>query len=233
MHEHHRSRMKDKFFNFGEELFCDHEIIEMLLFFSLSRVNTNQYAHELLDRFGSLEGLFSASISDIVSIKGIGYNSAVLIKLVGAIVRRILAKPTPKKPKMRNLSVTSDYIVNLFGLGNEERLYMISLDNSLSVIESTCIIDGAVNYSSATVAEIIKRAVKQNASSVILAHNHPKGIAVPSSMDLESTHRINEGLRYTNISLIEHFVVSGDRCNPMLHSYDSGAKPLAATLSDE
>lgn len=110
---------------------------------------------------------------------------------------------------------------------------MISLDNSLSVIESNCIIEGAVNYSSATVAEIIKKAVKQNASSVILAHNHPKGIAVPSSTDIESTHRINEGLRYANINLIEHFVVSGERCNPMLHAYDSGAKPLDTALSDE
>ena len=226
MHENHRSRMKHKLLSFGEGVFCDHELLEMLLFFSLPRVNTNQYAHELIDRFGSLDGVFEASISDIVDIKGIGFNSAVLIKLVAGLMKRRSAKTISKRQRMSSLSVTSEYIVNLFSSGNEESLYMVTLDNSLGVIDAACIISGTVNYSSATVAEIIKRAVKTNAASVILAHNHPKGLAIPSTIDIEATHRINDGLRYAGISLIDHFVVNGKRCNSIIHASEDYDKQV-------
>ena len=227
MHQNHRSRMKHKLLSFGDGVFCDHELLEILLFFSLPRVNTNLYAHELIDRFGSLDAVFNASIEELVEVKGVGFNSAALIKLVSGIMKRASATPALKKPKMNSLSLTSDYIASLFAGSSEERLYMVALDNSLKVIAAPCITSGTVNFSSATIAEIIRRAVKLNAASVILAHNHPKGIAIPSSMDIEATHKINEGLRYTSIRLIDHFVVSGNRCTPILRALsEEGAYAL-------
>ena len=87
LHKGHRKRMKDK--ADGCSALYDHEILELLLFTAQPRVNTNPAAHALLDRFGTLKGVFSASTEELKTVKGIGDSSANLIRVVGEISRRM------------------------------------------------------------------------------------------------------------------------------------------------
>ena len=217
MHDGHRARCKDRLIKAGADVFFDHELLEILLFFAIPRVNTNDIAHKLIDRFGSLDNVLSADHRELMSVDGIGYNSAVLIKLVDAIRKRSDKKVVRKKPKMNKRSVTTEYIVELFRHEKTEKLYLIALDNSSRVIECFCVAKGESSFTDVAVAKILRASVHLNAASVIVAHNHPNGIAVPSTRDIEMTQKIYSGLRALEVKLIDHFIVSGDRCNPMMH----------------
>ena len=216
MHKEHRKRMKDRFLTFGPDVFFDHELLEMILFFSIPRINTNPQAHALLKRFGTLRGVFEASARELTSVEGIGINSAVLIKLIGAIKKRDLDNENYNRVKLNKFSVTREYVTELFAGFQEERLYIILLDNTSKLIDVKCMASGTVSYSSINSQEMLRFAILKNASSVLLAHNHPNGIAIPSSKDISATLALKSAFDTVGIRFIDHFVVSGDRCNGII-----------------
>lgn len=220
MHEEHRKRQKDKFEQHGAEVFHDHELLEMLLYFSISRKNTNDIAHTLLSRFGSLNGVLSADISELCSTDGIGKHSALLLKLTGALCVRVATLDRDSRMVLNSTSAAKEFAIDLFKGESQEKLYLISLNNSFRLLDCQCISEGEVNYAAATVSVLTRPAVKNNASAVIIAHNHPDGIAIPSSYDIDATVRIKEAFSALDIKFIDHFIVSGNRCNAVLHDTD-------------
>ena len=217
MHEKHRQRMKNKFIEHGEKTFFPHELLEILLFFSIPRVNTNDKAHALIDRFGSINGVLSADVKELTSVNGVGTNSAILIKTCDALCR--LAKQEKQEPKIKlnTYLLVKNYLIKLFSSITDERLYIIMLDNSMRVIDTKCVMKGTVSASTMNTSDIVRMAVKTNAASVILAHNHPKGIAVPSASDIEATYNVNKILRLVDVELIDHFVLTNNRCTSIIH----------------
>ena len=220
MHSGHRERMKEKFINFGDKIFSNHEILELLLFFSIPRKNTNDIAHDLLRRFGSFQGVFDADISSLCSVEGVGTSSAILIKLVGSCLRRCRENQPDTRMRLNSVSAVSKFLADLYENESEERIYLIALNNSFRLLGFSNIYTGKVNYSSTTTDKIVRTAHSYNASFVILAHNHPDGIAIPSQEDIDATHRISEAFRHLDVTFIDHFVVSGNRCNPILELSD-------------
>ena len=183
----------------------------------MPRINTNEIAHRLIERFGNLAGVFDADYKELISVEGVGANSAVLIKLIDAIRKRLVKKDLRKKTKMNRRTVTSEYITELFRHEKEEKLYLIALDNSSNVIDVICMATGEASFTDTTLSKLLRASVHLNATSVILAHNHPDGIAIPSTRDIEMNQKIFLGLRALQVKLIDHFIVSGERCNPMMH----------------
>ncbi len=217
MHSEHRKRVKNKIFSYGGDALCKHEKLEALLFYSIPRVNTNEQAHRLIDGFGSLGGVFEADIGALTRVEGIGENSAILIKLVHSIMDDISKENSKSIAKKNKGSVSSDYLISLFEGVSEERLYYIALDNSMKILEVKCIEKGKVNFSNAVIDEIVRTTVYCGAANVMLAHNHPHGIAIPSSSDIQATQSINNALRFIQVNLVEHFIVSADRCTTVMH----------------
>ena len=219
VHAGHRERMKDRYLESGADGFATHELLEMLLYYGIPQKDTNAMAHEMIERFGSLEGVLSASANELMSIPGIKKHATVLISLVAEIKRRCDIENTSNRRILDTQTKIEAYIKPLFSMLGVEKFYALFLDNSLRLIKCVCISEGTVNSSNANVRKIVEEAIFYNATNVILAHNHPNGIAVPSGEDKATTKNISEVLRCINVNVLEHFIVANDRCSPILHIF--------------
>ena len=212
MHENHRERMRQRYMQCGSfDSFSTPEILEMILYSSVPRGDTNETAHRLLEQFGSLRGLLEASTDELQTVQGVGPQSAILLKAVIELTRRYAMEQSLPCRVFDTVSKIADYFCRLYiGIGNE-RLYMMLLDNRMSLIDCSLISEGTVNAASAPIRLMVERAYFKRASAVVLAHNHPGGVAIPSSSDVEITERFNDAFQNLGITLVEHVIVADDR----------------------
>ena len=217
LHKGHRSRMRTKYLMSGADSMPTHELVEMLLYYCIPQKDTNELAHQLLDRFGSLEGLLSASTDEMSSVSGIKESASVLISLVNELNRRReIEKAAPPKV-FDDEAVIGEYLVALFHNVSVERFYVILLDNSMRHIETVCISEGSVNANEFNVRRIVEQAFFRHASNVIIAHNHPGGRVIPSMSDVDATRDLNAALSLMGINLVEHFLVADEKYTTLLH----------------
>lgn len=210
VHDGHRKRLKQRFLSEGLDSFEDHNILELLLFYALPRSDTNEIAHRLLEQFKSLSGVFDAPLEELCKIKGISEHSATLIKL---IPRLTSAYHTDKSKDIKIISSTNAagkfFVPRFYGKQNEE-VHVMLLDDKKKVIKCEKVFEGTVNSTPITVKKVVAMAVNSNATGVILAHNHPGGIALPSKSDLRATEKIYRALELINIQLCDHIIVADD-----------------------
>ncbi len=221
MHEGHRSRMREKFLKNGGESFLPHEILEMLLFFAIPRSNTNPIAHELIQKFGSLSGVGAADYEALKSVDGIGDNAALLIKVIEAYKIACLQDPQRNTVRFDKIAVAREFGMAMLGGYSEERFGALLLDNQLRKIDFVMLKIGTVNHVPFDLAELYRHCLGKSASAVILYHNHPNGIAVPSRDDVNLTYQIESKLADINVCLLEHFVVTLNSCTAILYAQGS------------
>ena len=224
MHSGHRERMREKFLKCGSEALEDHELLEMLLFYSIPRKNTNELAHTLISRFGGLRGVFDASVQMLTGVEGVGTVTAVHIKLIGALLFRYNLSGGKVKRKLDSYSAVTAFVRELFVGESEERVYAVMLNNSLGLIGYTALGAGGISLSVAHSRELLEDCILSGAAYVILAHNHPDGVALPSGIDIEATQTFHNALRYAGIDLIDHFVVANGRCTPIMRGGEISAE---------
>ena len=218
LHEGHRLRLKTRFVESGLDSFQPHNILELLLFYSIPRKDTNDIAHELIEKFGSLSGVFDANIEDLTKVNYITENSATLIKLIPAISRAYLMDKSSHTKQFNNVELVKEYLISLFHGEKNECVYALFLSNSLDLIGHQKIHEGSVNSSLIDVRKVMEYIFKANASMIIIAHNHPKGTVFPSMEDIETTGRLLSLFQPFNISVIEHFVVNEFDCYPIIYN---------------
>lgn len=217
VHAGHRDRMRDRYLEGGAVSFASHELLEMLLFYGIPQKDTNALAHAMIDHFGSLEGVISATPEELMSIQGIKKHAAVLISLVTEITRRCEMEKLSTRMLLDTDTKVEQYVKPLLVNLSIEKLYALLLDNSLRLIRCVCISEGTVNANNPNIRDIAATAFRHNASGVILAHNHPSGLAIPSKEDLAMTRDIEVALRLLQINLVEHFIVADGKCVPIKH----------------
>ena len=218
MHEEHRKRMRERFLQSGFDGFSDHEILECLLYYSIPRGDTNELAHRLMERFGSVRNVLEASPEELTEADGIGEHSAFLFKLTCETLRRYAKDTLLEAPTYKTLSSVSEYLCRKFVGCGTERVYLMLLNNRLSLIDCCLISEGTVNNSIVPIRKITEKTMFRKASVVVLAHNHPNGVAYPSQSDLEVTSEIANMMRVVGVSLLEHLIIADDRVYPILHS---------------
>ncbi len=209
-HDGHRARMKKRFLRHGLANFEDHAVLELLLFYAIPRSDTNPLAHRLIKTFGSLQAVFDASPEALMKVEGVGENAALLIHLVPAAATRYrIAKDSPGTI-LRTPAEAGQFILPWFFDSREETAYIICLDPKQRVIDCQKLGDGGLTTVELNVRRIAEIALMKNAASVILAHNHPNGLAIPSMEDREATLRVHGALQPLQIALIDHIVVAGE-----------------------
>ena len=211
MHEEHRQRVKKRFIEEGLDSFEPHQILELILFYSIPRKDTNEIAHELIDRFGSLSKVFEADITELCKIKGIGENSAVLLSIIPSLARIYSKDKLGDKPELDTSSKAGRYAINLFMGMQYECFYLIALDAQKRVIYAAKVHEGTIHEAPVYPRILVETALRHHANSVLLAHNHPGGSLKPSSADLEATKRIVNALNAIDISVVDHIIVAGDK----------------------
>ncbi len=222
-HEKHRNRMREEFLaNEFTEATPPHKILEMLLFYSIPRKDTNEIAHTLLNRFGSLSAVLEASTSDLMSVKGIGENSAVLIKMLLPIFRIYESQKTIKGKSFYSLDDLCDFVMKKYFGFKKEVIAVTTLNSRGEIIAFDRLNSGDAEAVGVSIRSIIAKVIERNAVSVVLSHNHPYGSALPSPDDVETTKRVASVLNDMNIRFIDHIIVSNsdNDCISMVQSAD-------------
>lgn len=218
-HVNHRSRLKNRFLAEGLTNFDDHLILELLLFYSIARRDTNGIAHDLLKNFKSLAGVFDADIHELEACDGIGENSAVLIKMIPQLARAYMMSKCTSCQNFNAIDKIGEYLVNYYIGCIYEKVLLIMLNNNMEMISCEPISEGSVNSANFPVRIVVDKCVKRNAACFIIAHNHPGGSTMPSDEDLELTKMLLDIFEKLNIPLIEHIIVAGGRYNTILRSF--------------
>lgn len=206
MHKDHRKHTKDRFLSEGLDSFEPHNVLELLLFYSIPQKDTNETAHMLINRFGSLSAVFDAPYDDLLTVPGISEHSATLIKLIPAISRRYAMEKNSKVTKLSSIEDIGKYLVARYLGVTEETVLLLLLDNKFGLIDCVKVHEGSVNSSAITMRKLIETA----ASMVVLAHNHPSGVALPSSDDLFTTQQVKRAFDLVEIGMLAHIIVAGD-----------------------
>lgn len=209
VHDGHRQRMKSRFREAGASRFDDHNLLELLLYYALPRCDTNVLAHNLINRFGSYSAVLEASIDELMTVDGIGENAAVLIKLVPEMSKRYLQKTTADEKIIDSTSKAGKYFVAEFTYETVEVAYAMFLDSKNKIISCREISRGVVNGTDISIRAIAEQALSCKATSVIIAHNHPDGVPLPSAEDELTTRKIKLALSTVGIRLADHIIVGG------------------------
>ena len=223
-HGGHRSRLKQRFLEHGLDNFNDLNALELLLFYSIPRQDTNEIAHRLLDRFGSFAAVMEATMEELLEIPGIGENTATLLKLIPQIDRRYLMSKTEERPQIRSSAQAGKILIPRYRFAREEIVYLLCLDSRNMLISCEELGRGTLGEANVSVRSVVERALKRNAAAVILAHNHVDGFAIPSRADQYATRQIHDALKLVGIMLADHIVVAGD---DFVSFADSGLMELA------
>lgn len=221
----HRERMKNKYFDSGDSAFYDYQLLEMLLFFSIPRRDTKPIAKELLEVFGSMDDLLNASIERITSVKGVGSETARLIKLAGDVYKRSLDS-REKQTAISGIKEAGICFKKLLENEPTEKFAVILLNNGGRIQYSGILGECSMENADVPIMKLVELISSRRASSVVIAHNHPNGLAEPSAADISKTLMLIDFVDKLNTVLADHVIIGSNgiysmRCDPERNHYFS------------
>ena len=207
-HDGHRLRLKKRFLEEGLDHFNEHQVLELLLFYCIPRQDTNPIAHALLDHFGSLNQVLSASPLELQKIAGMGESSATFLSLLDAFCRYSNTQRPNKDTILNSLAQCVDFLTPYFDNLRNETVYLLCLDAKCKLLSCKKVGEGSVNSAAIPIRKIVEMALNVNATTAVLAHNHPSGLAIPSPEDQLTTRQLAAALSAVDITLADHVVVA-------------------------
>ncbi len=211
VHKEHRLRMRKKFRKNGFEGFMEHEILEMLLYYSIPRKDTNPLAHRILDKYKTLANVFDASPEELMKEKDIGEVTATLLSMIPKLSKVYETSKWDREDILNDTETLGEYAISLFKDKINEEFALICLDANRCVHWSGIIIKGTIDRTEAYPRVVVSEALKYKATKVVFAHNHPNGTLAPSVADKESTEVLTKVLKGIGIEVLDHIIVSGNR----------------------
>lgn len=222
VHDGHRQKMRRRFLTGGLDSFAPHEALELLLYYAIPRRDTNVLAHALLERYGSLSAVFNAPVEDLMRLEGIGESAAILLHLVPQLSRRAGLEDAVRSTAISSSAQAGKFLLPLFEGKKREAVYQLCLDRKGKLLACKFLGEGGAACAVVDVRQVAENAILTAASAVILAHNHPSGVALPSAEDYAMTDRMKQALATVGVVLSDHIIVAdGD----FVSMADSGYLP--------
>ncbi|HGE6067017.1 TPA: DNA repair protein RadC [Vibrio cholerae] len=201
------SMPREKLLQRGPQSLSDAELLAIFLRTGTHGMNVLALADLLLRDFGSLRALFCASKEQFCRHKGLGEAKFVQLQAVLEMTQRYLAETLKRGDALTSPQQTKLYLLSVLRDRQREAFYILFLDNQHRVIRDEILFEGTIDAASVYPREVVKRALHHNAAAVILAHNHPSGVAEPSQADRRITDRLRDALGLVEIRVLDHFVV--------------------------
>ena len=208
LHEGHRERKKDQFVRCGPDSFADHELLELLLFYAVPQRDTNPIAHELIERFGSLQAVLTAPVEELTEVSYVKKNAAVLLRLVPALYQRILISDDRKGMIFNSPECIGEFFQKIFAAYSTEVMYQLCLDAKGKKKGLFKVSEGDVSSVGLSTRDIVQNTLRCQAVMVVLAHNHPSGLALPSHDDRIATQIVRDARRSVDVRLADHIIVA-------------------------
>jgi DNA repair protein RadC len=209
--EGHRRRLREKFLRAGLNAFLDYEIIELLLTLGTPRKDCKEQAKKALREFRSLRGVLEADVHELRKIKGIGSHNVFGIRLVQEVSRRFLKDKMMIRPYCRSSREVFDYLYHSLRDLKKENFKVLFLDPKNQIIEEKTLFEGTVDSSAVYPREIMKDALRYDATSLIFVHNHPSGDPEPSLCDREITKELVFSAKVMQLKVLDHIII-GNNC---------------------
>ena len=218
VHAGHRERMRSRWKKEGLRGFAPHEVLEFLLYYSIPRGDDNENAHRLLDQIATLAGVLDASCEELAAVPGIGEQSAVLLHMLPELCAVYLESRSADGVALDKTESICAFLSPKFIGKTEEVVLLISLDSKRKLIACDHIYTGSVTAAQVSIRKVMETALRRAAAAVVLAHNHPGGLAIPSGEDIASTKRVAEALATVRIPLLDHFIYADGELVSMAES---------------
>ena len=209
IHKEHRQRVKQRFLGEGLDHFDEVHALELLLFYSIPQGDVNPLAHRLLNHFGDLRQVLEAPPEQLMAVSGVGEHTAILLGLFKGISQKYLIGHTDSILHLDTLEDCGSYLMDRFLGRRDEVVMLLCLDAKRMPLCCRIVSEGSVNTAEVSVRKVVEAALAVNATSAVLAHNHPSGIALPSMEDIVTTRRVALALDAVGITLEDHIVVAG------------------------
>jgi len=209
--EGHRDRMRTRVLAGQGDTMADYEMLELVLFVALPRVDTKTLAKTLIARFGSYSAVIAAPPDELREIKGIGDSAIATLKVIQLAAQRLARAEVIDRPVLNNWDRLMDYLHTVLARERIEQFRVLFLDTRNRLLADEAQARGTVNHTPVYPREVVKRALELKATALILVHNHPSGDPTPSREDLEMTQEVKRAASALSIALHDHVIVGNGK----------------------
>ena len=210
MNEGHRQRVKNRFLAEGLDAFEEVHVLELLLFYCIPQSDTKPLAKQLLAHFGSLSQVLEASPEELQRIKGVKAHTSTFLNLITAVSRYYQVHRTSQATVLNTIEKCGQYLLPYFIGRPIETVFLLCMDAKCKVLCCREVGTGSINSASISIRKIVEIALGVNATTVILSHNHPGGLALPSGDDVLTTRKVAAALQSVEIVLADHIIIADD-----------------------
>lgn len=203
----HRDRLRKRFLEGGSDALPDYELLELLLFLAIPRLDVKDLAKALLEKFGSFANVVGAEPARLKEVEGVGESVATAVKIVEAAMHRALRDRAMDRPSVASWDAVIDYCKARLQDSGQEHFRVLFLDARNNIIADEELQKGTVDHAPVYPREVVRRALAHEACSVILVHNHPSGDPTPSRADVATTRKVIEAAKTVGVDVHDHIVV--------------------------
>lgn len=204
----HRQRLRDRFISGGDDGLPDYELLELLLFFAIPRIDTKPVAKDLLARFGSLAGVVNASAERLEECERMDHFTLTLFKALRVFAGRLVREDLSERPVLDNWDKLVAYLRSMMAHRMVEQFRLLFLDRRNVLIADEMQHEGSIDHTPVYPREVVKRALALDASALVMVHNHPSNHPQPSKQDIEMTRHVRDALEKVGVVLHDHLIIS-------------------------